>query len=67
MLTFMNSKLPQDWQISDKKDHIFQKRKFYEISIYIYIYIYVYLVKISAVELKVNKQKKNFSFSTKKF
>ena len=28
----MNSKLPHDWQISDKKNHIFQKSKFYEIS-----------------------------------
>ena len=25
MLTFMNSKLPDDWQISDKQYHIFQK------------------------------------------
>ena len=32
MLTFMNSKLPHDWQISDKKNHIFQKSKSYEIS-----------------------------------
>ena len=31
MLTFMNSKLPDDWQISDKQYHIFQKSKFYEI------------------------------------
>ena len=28
----MNSKLPHDWQISDKKNHIFQKSKSYEIS-----------------------------------
>ena len=32
MLTLMNSKLPYDWHISDKKNHIFQKSKFYEIS-----------------------------------
>ena len=32
MLTFMNSKLPDDWQISDKQYHIFQKGKSYEIS-----------------------------------
>ena len=32
MLTFMNSKLPDDWQISDKQYHIFQKSKSYEIS-----------------------------------
>ena len=32
MLTFMNSKLPYDWQISNKKNHIFQKSKSYEIS-----------------------------------
>ena len=40
MLTFMNSKLPDGWQISDKQYHISQKYKFYEISntdIYIYI------------------------------
>ena len=28
----MNSKLPDDWQISDKQYHIFQKSNFYEIS-----------------------------------
>ena len=32
MLTFMNSKQPDDWQISDKQYHIFQKSKSYEIS-----------------------------------
>ena len=32
MLTFMNSKLPDDWQISDKENHIFQKSESYEIS-----------------------------------
>ena len=32
MLTFTNLKLPHDWQISDKKNHIFQKSKSYEIS-----------------------------------
>ena len=38
MLTFMNSKLPDDWQISDKQNHIFQKRVSYEIfSTYIHI------------------------------
>ena len=31
MLTFMNSKLPDDWQIPDKQYHIFQKSKSYEI------------------------------------
>ena len=31
MLTFMNSKLPGDWQICDKQNHIFQKSKSYEI------------------------------------
>ena len=28
----MDSKLPHDWQISEKKSHIFQKSKSYEIS-----------------------------------
>ena len=32
MLTFVNPKLPDDWQISDKQYHIFQKSKSYEIS-----------------------------------
>ena len=32
MLTFMNSKLLDDWQISDKQCHIFEKCKSYEIS-----------------------------------
>ena len=32
MLFFMNSKLPDDWQISDKENHIFQKSESYEIS-----------------------------------
>ena len=32
MLTFMDSKLPHDWQMSEKKSHIFQNRKSYEIS-----------------------------------
>ena len=32
MLIFMNSKLPDDWQISDKGYHIFQESKSYEIS-----------------------------------
>ena len=32
VLAFMNSKLPDDWQISDKQYHIFQKSKSYEIS-----------------------------------
>ena len=32
MLNFMNSKVPDDWQISDKQYHIFQKSKSYEIS-----------------------------------
>ena len=32
MLTSMNLKLPNDWQISDKQNHIFQKSKSYEIS-----------------------------------
>ena len=32
MLTFMNLKLPDDWQISDKQYYIFQKSKSYEIS-----------------------------------
>ena len=31
MLTFMTSKQPDDWQISDKQYHIFQKIKSYEI------------------------------------
>ena len=31
MLTFINSKLPDDWQISDKQYRIFQKCKSYEI------------------------------------
>ena len=31
MLTFMNSKLPDDWQISVKQYHIFQKSESYEI------------------------------------
>ena len=32
MLIFMNSKLPDDWQVSDKGYHIFQESKSYEIS-----------------------------------
>ena len=32
MLTFMNSKIPDDWQIFDKQYHIFQKSKSYEIT-----------------------------------
>ena len=32
MLIFMNAKLPDDWQISDKQYHIFQKSKSYKIS-----------------------------------
>ena len=32
MLTFLNSKLPHDWQIFDKKNHVSQKSKSYEIS-----------------------------------
>ena len=32
MLTFMNSKLPDGWQLSDKQYHIFQKSKSHEIS-----------------------------------
>ena len=32
MLTFMNSKLPDDWQISHKQYDILQKSKSYEIS-----------------------------------
>ena len=31
MLTFMNSKLPDDWHISDKQYHIFVKNKSCEI------------------------------------
>ena len=31
MLTFMNSKLPDDWKISNKQYRIFQKSKPYEI------------------------------------
>ena len=31
MLTFMSSKLPGEWQISDKQYRIFQKSKSYEI------------------------------------
>ena len=31
MLTFMNSKLPDDSEISDKQSHIFEKSKSYEI------------------------------------
>ena len=70
MLNFMNSKLPDDWQISDKQYHIFQKSKSYEISntdIYIGEDLKLYLVIISALELKVNKQKTHLSFSTKNF
>ena len=38
MLTFMNPKLSHNWQIFDKKNHIFQKSKSDEISsTYIYI------------------------------
>ena len=40
MLTFINSKLPDDWQISEKQFRILQKSKSFEISntdIYIYI------------------------------
>ena len=32
MLTFMNSKLSDDSQISDKQEHIFQENKSHEIS-----------------------------------
>ena len=32
MLTFMDSKLPDDWKIPDKQNHIFQKSKSFEIS-----------------------------------
>ena len=32
MLTFMNSKLPDNWKTSDKQYHIFQKSKSYEKS-----------------------------------
>ena len=32
MLTFVNSKLPDDWQIPDKQYQISQKSKSYEIS-----------------------------------
>ena len=32
VLIFINSKLPDDWQISDKRYHIFQESKSYEIS-----------------------------------
>ena len=32
MLAFMNSKLPNGWQITGKQYHIFQKSKSYEIS-----------------------------------
>ena len=32
MLTFSNSKLPDDWPVSDKQNHILQKTKSYEIS-----------------------------------
>ena len=41
----MDSKLPHDWQISEKKSHIFQKSKSYEISS-TDIYIGEYLVFI---------------------
>ena len=70
MLTFMNSKLPDDWQISDKQYHIFQKSKSYEISntdiyvgeylelLFMYIQLFkLYLVIKSALALKVNTQK----------
>ena len=32
MLIFMNSKLPDDWQIYSNQYHIFQESKYYEIS-----------------------------------
>ena len=32
MLTFMNLKRPDDWQISNKQYYIFQNSKSYEIS-----------------------------------
>ena len=32
MLTFVNSKLPDDWQISDMQYHIFKKSKSFEMS-----------------------------------
>ena len=44
----MDSKLPHDWQISEKKSHIFQKSKSYEISS-TYIYIGEYLEFITHV------------------
>ena len=33
MLIFTNSKLPDDWPVSDKQNHILQKSKSYEIFI----------------------------------
>ena len=32
MLTFTDSKLPDDWPVSDNQNHIIQKIKSYEIS-----------------------------------
>ena len=83
MLTFMNSKLPDDWQISDKQYHIFQiywwgPGLYYSYILLVYMksilnvkkhltWLKLYLVIISALELKVNKQKNHLSFSTKNF
>ena len=65
MLTFMNSKLPDGWQISDKQYHISQKYKSYEISnTDIYIgedleFIIHYFTGVSNETLKSIKCKKN--------
>ena len=66
MLTFMNSKLPEDWQISDKQHHIFQKSKFHEISntdIYIgenlefIIHVFYWCIQLDHESIKCKKKK----------
>ena len=65
MLTFVNSKLPDDWQISDKQYHIFQKSKSsmkYQIQTYILVrtwnLLFSYFTGVSNQTMKSIKCKK---------
>ena len=69
MLTFMNSKLSDDWQISDKQYHIFQKSKSsmkYQIQTYILVrtwnLLFIYFTGVSNQTMKSIKCKKNLSW-----
>ena len=79
LLTLMNSKLPDEQQISDKQKYIFQKRKSYEISstdIYIgkdlefithVTWLKLYLVKIKSSGITSQQAgKKNICHSVPK-